>query len=180
MAKNNLDASPEDAAGAEAQQPPGKKKRILPPVAIYLLIAVVMMVVGYFAGTKFLGSASGTGHKGEKAAEEKTDEKGAPKENFEMVMVDDIIVNPAGTGGTRFLSTSVGFEISSKEAGELFEQRRPMIRDALIMILGSKTIEELSDPKEKEITRFQIKKRVEQLLETDNLEAVYFTDFVLQ
>jgi len=55
-----------------------------------------------------------------------------------------------------------------------------MVRDALISILGSKTIEQLSDAKEKEITRYQIKKRVEHLLKTKKLEAVYFTNFVLQ
>ena len=97
-----------------------------------------------------------------------------------MVMVDDIIVNPSGTGGTRFLSCSIGFEMAAGEAVKEFESRRPMIRDALITILGSKTLEQLSDAKEKEITRYQIKKRVEQLLNSQDLQGVYFTDFVLQ
>jgi flagellar basal body-associated protein FliL len=41
-------------------------------------------------------------------------------------------------------------------------------------------MEQLSDPKQKEITRYQIRKRVEQLLKIEDLAAVYFTDFILQ
>jgi len=94
--------------------------------------------------------------------------------------MEGVIVNPAGTGGTRFLSVSLGFEVGSPATQKLLEERKPLIKDALITILGSKTIEQLTDPKQKEITRFQIKKRVEQLLGIEDLAAVYFTDFVLQ
>lgn len=94
--------------------------------------------------------------------------------------VEDIIVNPAGTGGTRFLSASVGFELEYEDLMPLFKARQPQIRDALITILGSKNIEQLTDMKQKEIARLQIKRRVEQLLDTDELTAVYFTDFVIQ
>jgi flagellar FliL protein len=94
--------------------------------------------------------------------------------------VKDIVVNPAGTGGTRFLSVSLGFELGSRELEWKFEEREPLVRDALITILSSKTVAQLTDAKQKEITRYQIKKRLEQLLETDQIAGVYYTDFVLQ
>jgi flagellar FliL protein len=94
--------------------------------------------------------------------------------------VKDIVVNPAGTGGTRFLSVSLGFELGSDAAAWKFEEREPLVRDALITILSSKTVAQLTDAKQKEITRYQIKKRLEQLLETDQIAGVYYTDFVLQ
>jgi len=175
LGKNPPPPDPDETAlaDAETENKPAKKSS---PLLIYLSIAVAMVVIGYFAGTHFLGSAEKT-VAGEEAAE-------APEEvinhDAEIVTIDDIIVNPSGTGGTRFLSTSIGFEVSSKEAAEMFEKRIAIIKDALITILGAKSLEQLSDPKEKEITRYQIKKRVEQLLNTDNLEGVYFTTFVLQ
>ena len=94
--------------------------------------------------------------------------------------VKDIVVNPAGTGGTRFLSVSLGFELESESLAWQFEEREPVVRDALITILSSKTVAQLTDTKQKEITRYQIKKRLEQLLETDGITGVYYTDFVLQ
>lgn len=94
--------------------------------------------------------------------------------------VSDIVVNPAGTGGSRFLSASFGFELTSAEATRLFEQKEAVIRDALITILASKTVAQLSDTREKEIARLQIKRRIAQLMGTEELAGVYYTDFVLQ
>jgi len=94
--------------------------------------------------------------------------------------IKDIVVNPAGTGGTRFLSVSFGFEFDSPEITSDFQERELAVRDALITILSSKTVAQLTDAKEKEIARYQIKKRLEQLLSTDQITGVYYTDFVLQ
>jgi flagellar FliL protein len=94
--------------------------------------------------------------------------------------IKDIVINPAGTGGTRFLSVSFAFELQTAELEKEFEAREPVIRDALITILSSKTVAQLTDPKEKEIVRYQIGKRVAELLKTEQLAGVYYTDFVLQ
>ncbi|UCC43420.1 MAG: flagellar basal body-associated FliL family protein [Candidatus Zixiibacteriota bacterium] len=94
--------------------------------------------------------------------------------------IQDIVVNPAGTGGSRFLSVSFGFDLASAEMAQEFEGREPLVRDALITILSSKTVAQLTDVKQKEVIRYQIKKRVSQLLDTDEIEGVYYTDFVLQ
>lgn len=94
--------------------------------------------------------------------------------------IDNIIINPAGTGGSRFLSTSISFELGSSNLAKDFESKDVVIRDALITILSSKTVTQLTNPKQREITRYQIRKRVAQLLETEDIEGVYYTDFVLQ
>ena len=173
--KNN-----QEATTIEEQSAP-KKKKGLPPIVLYVIIAVVMVGVGVTVGTKFMGGANpadGETAKEETAKAEKKDHKAG--EPTELFMVNDLVVNPAGTEGTRFLSASIGLETYSKETFDLMEKREPLVRDALITILGSKTIDQLSDPKQKEIIRFQIKKRTEQLLHVDDLSAVYFTQFILQ
>jgi flagellar FliL protein len=109
----------------------------------------------------------------------KKPKSGEPKESF-VYMMKDIVINPAGTGGTRFLSVSFGFELESQELVRLFEGREPIIRDALITILSSKTVAQLTDFKQKEIIRYQIKKRVSHIMNTEELSGVYYTDFVLQ
>ena len=171
------DSDEVDAAEA-GEKSKKKKKKGLPPLVLYGVIGLVIVAAGYFGATKFLGSA-GKADKAETAGGEGSG-KEAVEAATEMIEFEDVIVNPAGTGGTRFLAVSIGFEISGPKTAALFEKKTPMVRDALISILGSKTIEQLSDAKEKEITRYQIKKRVEYLLKTKNLKAVYFTNFVLQ
>ncbi|MEW5794879.1 MAG: flagellar basal body-associated FliL family protein [Candidatus Zixiibacteriota bacterium] len=123
---------------------------------------------------------------GEQAA--KPEQKKKPRRSGEhgeegrslVYAIKDIVVNPAGTGGTRFLSVSFGFELGSPELRSEFEEREAVVRDALITILSSKTVAQLTDAKEKEIARLQIKKRLEQLMTTTDIAGVYYTDFVLQ
>lgn len=94
--------------------------------------------------------------------------------------VQDIVVNPAGTGGSRFLSASFAVEVQASGLKDEMEKKDAMVRDALITILSSKTVPQLTDPKQKEIVRYQIKKRLQQLLNSEAITNVYFTDFVLQ
>ena len=108
------------------------------------------------------------------------DRKSRGKDESYIYSIRDIVINPAGTGGSRFLSVSFGFELESAKLVALFEEREPIIRDALITILSSKTIAQLTDAKQKEVVRFQIKKRIGQRMGTDDLAGVYYTDFVLQ
>ena len=117
--------------------------------------------------------------KPKKKPKKKTDAHGEPISSL-VYAVKDIVVNPAGTGGTRFLSVSFGFELGSPELAAEFEERELVVRDALITILSAKTVAQLTDAKQKEIVRYQVKKRLEMLLDTDEIQGVYYTDFVLQ
>jgi flagellar FliL protein len=98
----------------------------------------------------------------------------------DIFMVEEIIVNPAGTGGTRFLSTSIGFELGTDEAKRLFKERNVIVRDALITILSSQSVPELSDFKQRQRLRKLIQLRIAKILKTDAIEAVYFTEFAMQ
>ncbi len=186
--------------GGEAEPPKGSPMK---KYGIMLGIVVVMAVGGYFVTLKFVkpmmgggetaeiadgehGSANAEGAQAKASKKKKKKKKSSGNgeegggEEAHIFEVRDIIVNPAGTGGTRFLSASVGFEVEDNETMDLFKARQAQIKDALITILGSKNIEQLTDMKQKEIARLQIKKRVAQLLDTEELMAVYFTDFVIQ
>jgi flagellar FliL protein len=177
--KKDIDATA--VADGDAGGKKSKGKKGFPAFVIYIAVALVMAGAGYFVGGKLTGSSNSDTRQAEHN-DSKSDKSGrhADAGSSDVYMMDDIIVNPAGTGGTRFLSVSIGIEVASKETVNLIEKREPVIKDALITILGSKTIEQLSDTKEKEITRYQIRKRIEQLLKTNDIMAVYFTDFILQ
>ena len=125
------------------------------------------------------GEAKKSGHGEEKKAEKAKSEHGEASESL-VYSIKDIVVNPAGTAGSRFLSVSFGFELGNKELMTEFEAKEPIVRDVLITILSSKTLAELTDAKQKEIMRVQIRKRLSQVLETEELAGVYYTDFVLQ
>jgi flagellar FliL protein len=177
----------------EESQP--KKALPIKKYGVYGLIVMVMMAAAYFVTLKVVKPMLAGG---EASVEEKADDHDEPGESShgesknldehgsgegdksDVFLVEDLIVNPAGTGGRRFLSTSIGFELSSPKASDLFEKREAIVRDALITILSSQSIPELSDFKQREKLRKLIELRVEKLLHTDEVAAVYFTEFVLQ
>ena len=82
--------------------------------------------------------------------------------------------------GKAALTASNGQRIRILHPGRKNTDSGPDFRDALITIMSSKTVAQLTDAKQKEIIRYQIKKRLSKLLDTEELAAVYYTDFVLQ
>lgn len=183
------------AADAAATPPPKKNKKLFLYGGIGAGILIVGVALAVFVVRPMLDKPAGDEAKGatakvEKGKEDKKEEttsKPKPKKaegkgegNAVVYAIKDIVVNPAGTSGSRFLSVSFGFELSSAAEEAEFESHEPLVRDVLITILSSKTMAELTDAKEKEIMRVQIKKRLQQLLNSEEPNAVYFTDFVLQ
>ncbi len=167
---------------------------------IYGAIVLVMVLAAYFITLKVVKPMiAGGGPVAEQAEEKKEKPKPKKKEKehtpkkdhgshdsshgFEagdIYMIEQIIVNPAGTGGRRFLSTSIGFELETGEASSLLKEREAVVRDALITILSSQSVPELSDFKQRERLRKLIRLRVSKLLQTEDIAAVYFTEFILQ
>ena len=203
MADENLATDPKsDEAPVAQPSQPGRLKTY----GLYAAIAVAMLGAAYLVTAKVVkpmfAKSAATAEKEtpapEKAkpeAEAKKEESGgheaaAPEESAEggkesnlagnIFMMKDIIVNPAGTGGTRFLSAAVGFELKNPQAGGRITEREAVVRDALITILSSQTIAELTDPTQRERVRRLIQKRICDLLQTTDIGAVYFTEFVLQ
>jgi len=170
-------------AGAEAPKKGGSKGLIFGGIG--LAVVVIGVALALFVVKPMMSKSSSeesSGH-GKSAEVKKSEGHGSSKKEGEgsfLYSIKDIVVNPAGTGGSRFLSVSFGFELKTQSLETDFEDREPLVRDALITILSSKTVAQLTDTKQKEIMRYQIKKRLADLFHTEDLEAVYYTDFVLQ
>ncbi len=167
-----------------AEEPAPKKgpNKLLVFGGLGLGVVIVGVVLALFVIKPML-MKSDDGHSAAKTEEtDKSDHKKSEKGEGGGVVytIKDIVINPAGTGGSRFLSVSFGFELGSAALAREFEDREPLVRDALITILSSKTVAQLTDIKQKEIMRYQIKHRLSQLFQTEDLEGVYYTDFVLQ
>ncbi len=188
----------EKKPNGEQEQPeestPKSSRFPIKKYGVYGAVVLFIIAAAYFVTLKVVKPMMSGGTATEETtndshakAEKKNDDEssgghGSSEESgaSDIHMIESIIVNPAGTGGRRFLSASIGFELASPEANSLFDEREAVIRDALITILSSQSIPELSDFKQREKLRQVIKLRVEKLLDTREVEAVYFTEFVLQ
>ena len=117
-----------------------------------------------------------------KKKEEKGKEghEGAEKEESLMVPVDTIVVNLSGSNGRRYLKTKINLEAKDGDVKKLIETKSIQIKDRLISILSSKTLEEIDGLEAQENLRKEIKDAVDVVLNVEGVLQVYFTEFVVQ
>ena len=160
--------------------------RLVTKVAVIAVVGMVAVVVAYLVTVKVLKPMMATDPNAvQEEVEAIHSEEPAPSGHGEaaedvLYEIDQIIVNPASTVGSRFLSCSVAFELKNPDDLGKFEAREIKIRDALITILSARTVDELADARLREPLRRQILARINKLTEPAEAEAVYFKDFVLQ
>jgi flagellar FliL protein len=141
-------------------------------------IFLVQVVVIYFLVTKFVYAQPDTQTPGAQQAEHTPD--AAADTARELFVVNDLIVNPAGTNGTRFLLTTVGVEVASAQAKAELAGKEIQVRDALISILTSKSLDQLGRMEQREVLRKEIAQRVGEMLTSGKPQNVYFGKFIIQ
>lgn len=152
--------------------------------AVLAAVLVVQVIVSYFLQRAlfFAPPEPAQAHTVEAKQTTEKKHKGHATESSkegEIVLLDEIIVNPAETGGRRFLAATIGFEVSGEEPS-LVEHRKPLIRDGLIELLSSKTITQLADITYRDTLRAEIRKQIEEELQPLSVSRVFFTGYVLQ
>ncbi len=97
-----------------------------------------------------------------------------------MYPMDQFIVNLYNEGSSRYLKTTINFELSSEELSAEMDKKKPLIRDIVIKALSAKTYEEISTIKGKENLKDEIVSKVNQVLTDGQVNNLFFTDFVIQ
>ena len=121
-----------------------------------------------------------------KEEHEKEDKKGKDdKINIEeeclIVPVDPVIVNLSGSGGRRYLKAKINLEAKDVDIKKKIEAKSVQIKDRLIFILSSKTLEDIEGSEGQEYLRREIQDSVNVVLKIeDGVLQVYFTEFVVQ
>ena len=160
----------------QEEQPKGRKKLLpllLPPLII------IEALVSHYIITNFLVPPPQAEVVKEEPEEEPPEEK--RPSDVGMYVIKDLIVNPAGTRGTRFFLVSLGLEYSPPGAEDKLKEQEPRIRDRLITILAEKTLAQLSDITYREKLREEINQAVQEVLADDaEVLHVYFVKYVLQ
>jgi flagellar FliL protein len=178
--KTNLDSKSE-----ETEVSPTPSKRGIGKIAILAGVIVAQVILAYFLQRTLLfrlppsaeAHSVETEHKTEKKSKKSVKEQA---EAGEMVLLDEIIVNPADTGGRRFLAVTIGFEVTGEGNPEVIERRKPLIRDGLIGLLSSKGILQLADIGYRDTLRAEIRQKIESELQPFEVPRVFFTGYVLQ
>jgi flagellar FliL protein len=105
--------------------------------------------------------------------------KGGNPANYEF---SNVVVNLAGTMGTRYLKTSFIVTAADPKANikGTFEAQKPKLTDITLNVLSSLTLADLEEPGAKNVLREKLVAAYNQALGKRTVEQVYFSDFVIQ
>lgn len=124
--------------------------------------------------------------KGHEKEKEKTSsshgekKEGAKEDTTGFVALEPFIVNLLDNTGTRYLKVSVQLEMDKQDAAEEVKTRTPQIRDAIIVLLSSKSYADIGTVQGKYQLRDEVIARVNQILKGGKAKTAYFTEFVVQ
>jgi len=192
---------PIPAAGAPAAAPAkkgGALKQWIPAIAALVLAPALSFAVAEYVllprmtkklATVKVGEAAeeheapaaeakeeghGGGH-GEKGKEGK--EGGGNPATYEF---QNLVVNLAGTMGTRYLKTTFIVTGTDAKIKETFEAQKAKLTDITLNVLSSLTLADLEEPGAKNVLREKLVLAYNQALGKKIAEQVYFSDFVVQ
>ena len=163
----------------EEKAPAGKKKLFIiigAAVGVLVIVAVVLMMTlggGKKEGEKKEEAKSGAHGGGAKGAE------GKPA-GITVFPLEPFIVNIYDGQEVRYLKLKVEFEMSGPEVKAEVEGRQAPLRDAILVLLTTKTLQEIQDLQGKNQLREEILANVNKILPPGKITKVYFTDFVVQ
>jgi flagellar FliL protein len=173
-----------DAAEVPTEAPAPVKKKMMP---IALVIAVGLSaggLAGAFAiGPKIAGAASVKTEAAAGKGEAKGGKEGKAGESGSeppVHLLENMVMNPAGSHGSRFLLMSVGLQLKDATAGESIKTREAEIRDLVLRVLGSKSVEELVEISNRESYKKELRTALDSLVGAGKVRAVFFPQFVIQ
>jgi flagellar FliL protein len=128
--------------------------------------------------------AEGEGEHGAAADGEHTGKEGEAGGATNLHLIDNLVMNPAGSGGTRFLMVAAAVEFKEAALVDLFKARDAEVRDIVLRVMGAKTVEQLSDMAMRDSLRKELGDSLSGLVpkaqRKQAIRRVYFPQFVIQ
>ena len=166
----NKPDTPEKTAGG------GKKKLIV------IVAAVLVLLLAGGAAWYFLVYKKAEVAKQAEASKAAAIAKTVPEEAQigPMVEIKEFVVNIIGQDVSHYVKASMSLELDREATLDEVNKRMPQIRDAILLLIGNKTYEELQDIQGKNQVKAEVKSRINSFLKTGKVNNVYLTDFVVQ
>ncbi len=98
----------------------------------------------------------------------------------ESVPMTKLLVNVAGTMGSRFLMTSLTLVGGGADFRKKVEDRDAQLRDLACSILAVKTIADLEKPGARNVIRSELQNAFNGILGDSSVKDIFFTDFAIQ
>lgn len=193
------DKEPAVEEPVDGEAPKKSKKKLFILIGISVVLLAVLGAGGFFGYKWWMGKKAaaaggenateqkvegGPGEKkdGKDAKGDKKDEKGAAavEGGGEIVSIPPFLVNLAEPQGRRYLKLALDIEVKDKVAADQLNKSMPKVKDALLLLLSSKTYEDLGSIENKILLKKEIVERLTLVLGEQKVQRVYITEIVIQ
>jgi len=154
-------------------------KKVIIIISIAVLLFMGAIGGGFFMLWSKMSTMNAPGSDGT-AQEETAEDEEESNTIGPMYALDSFVVNLAEAGSNRYLRVTMELELDNELLKSEIEQRLPQVRNALLMILPSKTTEEINSVDGKMTLRDEIIEEVNGFLSNGEVTNIYFTEFVIQ
>jgi Flagellar basal body-associated protein len=199
VAKKAEKAPADDAVALEGEAPKKSKKKLI------VMIVILLVLLGALGGGGYFGYKWWMGRKAAPADENATEQKaegghgeGAKAEGAkgegghgdanatgaegggEIVSLPPLLVNLAEPQGRRYLKLALDIEVKDKPAADQLNKNMAKVKDALLLLLSSKTYDDLASLESKILLKKEIVERLTLVLGEQKVLRVYITEIVIQ
>lgn len=152
-------------------------------VVVYFITANILIPKDHTSGNKEVKQKQTSEEQKETKSEgdDKTFEKEVNTSSGENIFnLDDIIVNPAETNGKTLVLASLGFDLSTPEAKKTMEEKVIIVKDAVITLLSSKTVPQLSNTSYRDSLKAEMISDLSKKMPGVKINNIYFSKFIIQ
>ncbi len=175
----------------EQEAAPAKKSNMLMIIIIVMLIIIIL--IGAIVAILFMGGDD----ESEQVSNKQTIERAEPRKarsssgsTYEssrklsdigiLYPLDTFTVNLKSDAGRRYLKVTMSLELEGEELSLELDAKSPVIRDRVIRILTSKSLEEISSKQGKQKVSMQVMDTLNSMISDGEIRGIYFTEFVIQ
>lgn len=99
---------------------------------------------------------------------------------FQTFPLDKFVVNLNDPEGKRFLHTTIELESSVNGFAEELNSKMPQIKDAILIVLSSKSLSDVQGIDGKLSLRKELIAEINKIMSITKIRNLYFTEFVIQ
>ncbi|MFZ1202610.1 MAG: flagellar basal body-associated FliL family protein [Desulfobacterales bacterium] len=151
--------------------------KVLIIVAVVFVLLLAMMGTGFFFMWNKMNAASA---RTADPVETQAAEAEEPVKVGPIHELDTFIVNLADEGGSRYLRVTMNLELKDKDTIALVQERLPLVRNGILMLLPSKKYADIATLEGKTALRAELAEKMNGFLKPHSVTNIFFTEFVIQ
>lgn len=97
-----------------------------------------------------------------------------------IYQLDNLVMNPAGSGGTHFLLMSVALQVKDASTLETIKGRDAELRDSILRLFSSKDIDQITAPNARDTLSVDLLALLDKMFGKGTVARIYFPQFVIQ